>query len=159
MDQEENRNKSQRRKERSGRNGADEGGVVQAPRGGRRLRSETTTTGICPAISGATQCSPCFECSRLDSYVSIKTSSQLTARDQREPLANDGGWSVGAFLSKIDDYGPVHGMAPRPFWEAPRVATIIFGCGLTRGFYSPTFIALSTLAKSPWLFQNCSVPV
>ena len=25
----------------------------------------TTTTGICPAISGATQNSPCFECSRL----------------------------------------------------------------------------------------------
>ena len=55
--------------------------------------------------------------------------------------------------------GPCHQMAPRPFWEAPRVATIIFGCGLTRGFYSPTFISLSTLAKSPWLFQNCSVPV
>ena len=36
---------------------------------------ETTTTGICPAISGATQNSPCFECSRLDSYVSFKTSS------------------------------------------------------------------------------------
>ena len=28
-------------------------------------RGETTTTGICPAISGATQNSPCFECSRL----------------------------------------------------------------------------------------------
>ena len=41
---------------------------------------ETTTTGICPAISGATQYSPCFECSRLDSYVSFKPSSQLTVR-------------------------------------------------------------------------------
>ena len=26
---------------------------------------QTTTTGICPAISGATQNSPCFECLRL----------------------------------------------------------------------------------------------
>ena len=34
-------------------------------RGCQLNRSETTTTGICPAISGATQHSPCFECSRL----------------------------------------------------------------------------------------------
>ena len=27
---------------------------MPAPRGGRRLRSETTAAGICPAISGAT---------------------------------------------------------------------------------------------------------
>ena len=33
----------------------------------------------------------------------------------------------------------VHEMAPRPFWEAPWVANIIFGCGCKEGFHSSTF--------------------
>ena len=41
---------------------------------------ETTTTAICPAISGATQYSSCFECSRLVdlSLLNLAHSSQLT---------------------------------------------------------------------------------
>ena len=40
----------------------------------------TTTTGICPAISGATQYSPCYECSRLVdlSLLNLANSSQET---------------------------------------------------------------------------------
>ena len=51
--------------------------------GGCQLdRGETTTTGICPAISGATQYSPCFECSRLVdlSLLNLAHSSQLFER-------------------------------------------------------------------------------
>ena len=34
---------------------------------------------------------------------------------------------------------PCMGVTPRPFWEAPWVANIIFGCGCERGFHSSTF--------------------
>ena len=42
------------RAQRKKRNGADEGGVVRALKGGRRLRSETTMPGSCPATSRTT---------------------------------------------------------------------------------------------------------
>ena len=46
---------------------------------------ETTTTGISPAISGATQYSPCFECSRLVDLSLLNlahSSQQLTSRNK-----------------------------------------------------------------------------
>ena len=55
----------------------------------------------------------------------------------------DSGPVIGLhFFAHIPDFvtdGPVHEMAPRPFWEAPWVANIIFGCGCKRGFHSSTF--------------------
>ena len=55
---------------------------MPAPRGGRRLRSETTTTRICPAISGATQYSPCFECSRLVDLSLLKLAQSSKLKSQ-----------------------------------------------------------------------------
>ena len=62
---------------------------MPAPRGGRRLRSETTTTGTCPAISGTTQYSPCFECLRLVdlSLLNLAHSSQTGGVRNEEPVS------------------------------------------------------------------------
>ena len=34
-----------------------------------------------------------------------------------------------ALPKEDDDFGPVHGAAPRPLWEVPLVVIVIFGCG------------------------------
>jgi len=56
---------------------------VASPTAARRRRQA-----FARPVVGPPQYSPCFECPRLDSYVSIKPSSQLTAIEDTEVLSS-----------------------------------------------------------------------
>ena len=96
-------------------------GVIAVQRRDCQLnRGATTTTGICPAISGATQYSPCFECPRLVdlSLLNLARSSQRCLRKSppfRQQFAN-GTKKALCFLGKLRGVmaGKVHGWRLTP---------------------------------------------
>ena len=69
---------------------------MQAPRGGRRLRSETTTTGGCPAISGATPAYSFFffGCPRWPGCLLKLRGLQCPAVDDSHQTPNKTRWPI-----------------------------------------------------------------